>query len=54
MRKWEEDILYLSDYKVAEEISLRRMDVYSFYFMLADQHRRNNKESLSENFGVQR
>ena len=54
MRKWEEDILYLSDYKDAEEKSLRRKDVYSFYFMLADMARRNNKEKLTEDFGIKR
>jgi hypothetical protein len=53
MRKWEEDIIYLADYKDAEEIALRRKDVYSFYFMLAHQHKMNNKDKMSEDFGPQ-
>lgn len=52
MRKWEEDIIYLADYKEDQETALRRKDVYSFYFMLADQHRRNNDGNLSEDFGL--
>jgi hypothetical protein len=53
MRKWEEDIIYLADYKDAEETALRRKDVYSFYFMLAHQHKMNNKGKLDEEFGPQ-
>lgn len=53
MRKWEEDILYLSDYKEPEERALRRKDIYSFYFMLADKIRRSNNDKLTEDFGPQ-
>ena len=52
MKKWEQDILYLSDYKDSEERSLRRKDVFSFYFMLAEMARRNQKDKLTEQFGV--
>jgi hypothetical protein len=53
MRKWEEDIIYLADYKDAEETALRRKDVYSFYFMLALQHKLSNKDKMTEDFGPQ-
>lgn len=54
MRKWEEDILYLSDYKDDEERALRRKDVFSFYFMLAEKDKRaNNKPGeLTGDFGM--
>lgn len=53
MRKWEEDIIYLADYKDSEETALRRKDVYSFYFMLAHQHKMHNKDKMTEDFGPQ-
>lgn len=54
MKKWEQDILYLSDYKDDQERSLRRKDVFSFYFMLAEMARRNNNKpgELTGDFGM--
>jgi hypothetical protein len=49
MKKWEKDIVFLSEYDPGRELALRRMDIYSFYFRILDQKERqdaqNNKGS---------
>lgn len=53
LKKWEEDIVYLSDYDTNKERDLRRLDMYSFYFRISVQKKQADKQKkgLSEKFG---
>jgi len=53
LKKWEEDIVYLSDYDSEKEKKLRRLDMYSFYFRISVQKKQADKQNkgLSEKFG---
>ena len=53
IRRWEEDIVYISDRDRRKERELRRMDIYSFYFMIATESKRNKpKKKLDSDFGT--
>jgi hypothetical protein len=54
LKKWEKDIVYLSDYDPIKEREIRRMDIYSFYFRILDQKERQesqNKKGSNDPFG---
>lgn len=52
LRKWEEDIVYISDRDKQKEKAFRRLDIYSFYFMIATEHKRSQaSEKVEQQFG---
>jgi len=54
LKKWEKDIVFLSEYDPIKEKQLRRMDIFSFYFRILDQKERNDKTkgSPTDPFGA--